>query len=83
MGMARKLEDIHQDLTQLAGQGTAVGFLANAENAQQINSLVEDVREVMINYQVCFIGLFISTLSDICARLHCNKISMRRAPNLL
>jgi hypothetical protein len=83
MGIFRKLEDIHQDLTRLAGQGMAVGFLTNTENVQRINGLVEDIREVMIDYQVCFIELFISTMSDVCARLRCNKISTTRALDLL
>jgi hypothetical protein len=53
MGVGRKLEDIHQDITQLAGQGAAVGFLTNTKNAQRINGLVEDIREAMMDYQVC------------------------------
>jgi hypothetical protein len=56
VGISRKLEDIHQDLTQLAGQGTVVGFLTNTENAQRISGLVEDIREVMIDYQVCLLN---------------------------
>jgi hypothetical protein len=81
MGISRKLEDIHQDLTRLAGQGMAVGFLTNTEDAQRINGLVEDIREVTIDYQVCFIKLFISTMSDVHTRLHCNKISTTKALN--
>ena len=53
MGISRKLKDVHQDLSQLAGQGRVVGFLTNTENAQKINDLVEDIREVMLDYQVC------------------------------
>jgi hypothetical protein len=30
----------------------AVGFLTNTENAERINGLVEDIREVMMDYQV-------------------------------
>ena len=52
MGITRKLEDVHRDLTLLAGQGMAVGFLTNTENADRINGLVEDIREVMMDYQV-------------------------------
>ena len=29
-----------------------MGFLTNAENAQRINSLVEDIRDIMMDYQV-------------------------------
>jgi len=53
MGIARKLGDVDEELALLAGQGKVVGFLANTENAQRINNLVEDIREVMMDYQVC------------------------------
>jgi hypothetical protein len=53
MVIARKLGEVHKDLTQLTGQDMAVGFLTNAENSQRINGLVEDIREVMMDYQVC------------------------------
>jgi hypothetical protein len=53
MVIARKLEEVHQDLTQLMGRCLAVGFLTNTENAQRINGLVEDIHEVMMDYQVC------------------------------
>jgi hypothetical protein len=63
MEIARKLKEIHQDLTQLTGQGTAMGFLDNTENAQRINGLVEDIREVMMDYQVCMLNyLFLTCL---------------------
>ena len=52
MGIARALEDVHQELAQLAEQGKVVGFLANTETAQRINDLVEDIRQVMMDYQV-------------------------------
>jgi hypothetical protein len=53
LGIIRKLEDIHQDLARLAGQGTTVRFLTNTENAQRVNGLVEDTREAIMDYQVC------------------------------
>jgi hypothetical protein len=61
MVIARKLEEVHQDLTQLTGQGIAVGFLTNNENAQRINGLVEDIREVIMDYQVCMLNYFFLT----------------------
>ena len=30
-----------------------MGFLANVETTQKINGLVEDIHEVMMEYQVC------------------------------
>ena len=52
MWISRKLEGIHQELDILAGQGKAVGLHANVETAQKFSSLVEDIREAMMNYQV-------------------------------
>ena len=53
MGIARTLEEVDQELARLAEQGKVVGFLANVETAQKINGLVEDIRQVMMDYQVC------------------------------
>ena len=61
MVIARKLEEVHQDLTQLMGQCTAVEFLTNTENMQRINGLVEDIREVMMDYQVCMLNYLFPT----------------------
>ena len=52
MCFTRNLEEIHQRLDLLAGQGETAGLLANAENAQKINGLVEDIRQVVVDYQV-------------------------------
>ena len=52
MCVSRKLEEIRQELDLLAGQGKTAGFLANTENTQKIGGLVEDVRQVMMDYQV-------------------------------
>ena len=65
MRIDRRLGDVHQDLTTLAKQGNIVEFLASAENVQRINGLVEDIREVMMDYQVC-VKQFISTMSNFC-----------------
>jgi len=56
MGIARTLEDVRQELARLAEQGKVVGFLTNTPNAQKINDLVEDIRQVMMDYQVCASG---------------------------
>ena len=52
MWISRKLDEIHQELDLLVGKGKVVGFLANTETAQKIGGLVEDIREVMMDYQV-------------------------------
>ena len=53
MGVARRLEGAHKDLILLTEQGKVVGFLASTQNAQRINGLVEDIREAIMDYQVC------------------------------
>ena len=52
MGIARKLEGIHQSITLPADKEKIVEFLTNAENAQRVNSLVEDIHDALMNYQV-------------------------------
>ena len=52
MYASRKLEEVHRELDLLAAQGKTAGFLSSAESAQRINGLVEDIREVMMDYQV-------------------------------
>ena len=53
MGIARQLEDVLRDLTPLAEQGKVVGFLANVKNTGKISSLIEDIRNAIMGYQVC------------------------------
>ena len=53
MMIGRKLEDVHQELVLLGEQGEAKGFFTNVENAEKLAGLVEDVRDVLIDYQVC------------------------------
>ena len=53
MRVDRKLEEIYQDLVTLGLQGKARGYFNNAENTEKLNSLVEDIRDVLMDYQVC------------------------------
>ena len=52
MGTGRKLEDIRQDLVLLGEQGKVKGFFNNVENADKLGGLVEDIRDVVMDYQV-------------------------------
>jgi len=54
--IARKLGDVYQDLAPLAEQGNFVGFLTSAENVQRVNTLVEDICEALMDYQVCVLN---------------------------
>ena len=81
--IARKLNDICQSLTLPTEQGEVVEFLTNAENAQKINGLVEDIHEALMDYQVCILNYLSPTMSDLHARLHCNRISTIRVVSSL
>jgi hypothetical protein len=50
--MGRKLDDIRQKLAPLGEQGKTKGFFNNVENAEKLGGLVEDLRDVMMDYQV-------------------------------
>ena len=50
--MNRKLEDVGRDLVPLKKQGKVEGFFNNAENAGKLSSLVEEIRDAMMEYQV-------------------------------
>ena len=51
--ICRKLEDIHRDLALLGEQGKTKGFFNNVENADKLGGLVEDIRDAVMDYQVC------------------------------
>ena len=53
MEIGRKLEGVHQELILLGQQGKTKGFFNNMENAEKLGGLVEDVRDTMMDYQVC------------------------------
>ena len=50
-----RLRDAVQDLKTLEDQGKVAGFLNNAKDAEALTSLAEDVRDAMMDYQVCTI----------------------------
>jgi len=52
MEITRKLEGVRQALDPMTTQNDIVQFLSNAENAQKLNDLVDDIREVVMDYQV-------------------------------
>ena len=53
MRVDRGLGDIHQGLVTLSSRGKIEGFFNNVENAEKLDSLFEDARGVMMDYQVC------------------------------
>ena len=78
MGISRKLEDVRRDLARLAEQGKVEGFFNNVQNVDKLGSMVEDIRDAMMEYQVCIYELSVSGTSDVCARPRYSKISTTR-----
>ena len=53
MRIGRKLEDIRRELALLGERGKIKGFFNNVEDAEKLGGLVEDIRDAMMDYQVC------------------------------
>ena len=81
--MARKLEDIRQTLDQMAAQEDIARFLNNADNAQKLNDLVEDIREAVMDYQVRTSKGLVFIASDVHPRLPYSEISIATPVKLL
>ena len=77
------MEGVHHSLALPMEQEKVKGFLTNSENVRRVNCMVEEIYEVMVEYQVCTLNYSFPTMSDICARLRCNKIFMMRIANSL
>jgi len=58
-------------------------FLNNPENAQKLNSLVEDIRHALMDYQVCTFQRSTPVIPNVCLRLHYNKTFTTRAVSRL
>ena len=56
MVIARKLREVLRDLIPLVEPGKVAGFLNDVGGPRKLNGLVEDIREAMMNYQVCSLG---------------------------
>ena len=72
----RKLEGVSQALDLVAAQKNITQFLSNAENAQKLNDLVDDIREAVMDYQVCTESRgVVPVVSNIRFRLRCTGVS--------
>ena len=47
------MQDVLRDLVPLEKQGKVEGFFNNSENAAQLGGLIEDIRDAILEYQVC------------------------------
>ena len=78
MEFARKLEEVLHELEPLVDQGKVAGFFLNVKNSEKLGGLAEDVRDAMMEYQVCTSPHFIFTTSETCTRPHYRRISTTR-----
>ena len=74
--MARKLKGVRQALDRMAVQEDISRFLNNADNAQKLNDLVEDIREAVMDYQVRTSKGLVLIASNFHPRLPYNEISI-------
>ena len=78
MRIGRKLEDIRQDLTLLGEQGKVKGFFENVGNADKLGGLVEDIRDAVMDYQVCIPSNDLLSLAQVSCRHRCNRTYITR-----
>jgi len=74
----RKLDDILRELIPLEQRGNITRFLNSTEDVKKLSDLAEDIRDTMMDYQVCPRVLTLTSPDIICIRHHCNKTSMKR-----
>ena len=60
-------------------QGDVEGFFNNVKNADKLGGLIEDIRDAMMEYQVCIYIPSIPGISEVRTRLRYSKTSMTRA----
>ena len=70
-----KLDKILKDLNPLAQRGAMTRFLTNAEDVDTLSDMVEDIRDAMMQYQVCPFAASALALSNIHTRHPYNRIS--------
>ena len=77
----RKLEKVLRDLELLAERGKITGFLNNVKDAETLTGLADDIRDAMMDYQVCTCASSPWTMSKLVPRLRCSKTSIARTTN--
>jgi hypothetical protein len=85
MVIVRKLGRILRELKPLEEQAKVEGFLNNVKNADKLGGLVEGIRDVVMDYQVCNWSrpATVTIMPDICFRHLCSKVSIARTVSSL
>jgi len=83
MGFARKLKEVNQALGVMTTQSNLAHFLNNPENAQRVDSLVEDICYTLMEYQVCTQKGLAFIVFNTYLRVHYDRTSTTRAAKRL
>ena len=59
----------------MTNQKNIAQFLNNTENAQKLSDLLDDIREAVMDYQVCTFEELALIASNVCLRPPCTGIS--------
>ena len=62
----------------MAKQGTVEGFFNNVKNADKLGGVVEDIRDAVMDYQVCSQNKVASSMPETYPRLRYNGIYLTR-----
>ena len=86
--IGRKLQDIYRDLALLGEHGKVKGFFNNVNNADKLSGLAEDIRDAMMDYQVCalnapFFPCVIFLLDIIATRCVLQELPTHRESHLI
>ena len=82
---ARKLEDILRELTPLEQRGKVTRFLNGTKDTDKLSGVVEDIRDAMMDYQVCpnILHTRLVRPPNLCIRRLYNRISTIKAVSSL
>ena len=83
MWTPRNFKSFSIDLDRLKKQGAIAGLINNADNAGQLNWVIDNIRDAMLEYQVRTQVELTFPVPDVCFRRHCNKISTIRTVSSL
>ena len=82
-GVARKLKEIGQAMDSITTQNNLADFLKDPENAQRLNSLIEDIRYAFMDYRVRTPKGLAANVSNIYLRPRSSGKSMTKAVRIL
>jgi len=77
MGIIRKLKEIGQAMDSVTAQEDLALLLKKPDNAQKLNGLVQDIRDVLMDYQVCSLGSPALIVANVCSDLVAKRYLQR------